>query len=301
MKKTSASRHHPEEEPLLAQAKSLLRQSGLRARKGLGQHFLVAESVLRLSSAAAELDPGDVVIEVGPGLGVLTRELAGKAGQVFAVELDSKLAALLKQTLAPVGNVTVINDDILSIDPAGLLWGLGEKFPAAGYKVVANLPYYVASAVLRHFLTASLKPQLMVVMVQKEVAQAIVAEPGGMSLLSVSVQFYGEPQVVGYVPASCFYPEPKVDSAVLRIRVPPQPMVAVSNEGSFFALVRAGFSASRKQLANSLAHGLGLSKDEVLPLLEAADILPRRRAETLTINEWERLWQVCTRAGRLAG
>jgi len=293
------------QESLLTQTKRLLRQFDLKARKGLGQHFLIDEEVLRLISAAAEIAPADAVVQIGPGLGVLTRELARQAGWVIAVEIDSKLAAILKQTLSSFNNTTVINEDILAIDPADLLSGLDERFPSAigdpfKYKVVANLPYYITSPVLRHFLEASVKPQIMVVMVQKEVAEAIVAEPGQMRVLSISIQFYGEPAIVGYVPARCFYPTPEVDSAILRINLYSQPAVAVTNKESFFELVRAGFSASRKQIGNSLAQGLGLAKSEVLPLLEAASIVPQRRAETLTLDEWARLWRVCTQAGRSA-
>jgi 16S rRNA (adenine1518-N6/adenine1519-N6)-dimethyltransferase len=267
---------------LLTQTKRLLRQFDLRARKGLGQHFLIDEEVLKRITSAAELDPTDVIVEIGPGLGVLTRELAQKAGRVIAIELDSKLAALLKQTLAPFNNVTIINNDVLKIEPADL---------ATDYKVVANLPYYITSPVLRHFLEASAKPRVMILMVQKEVAEAIAAKPGEMSLLAVSVQLYGEPRIIGYVPAQSFYPAPKVDSAIVRINLYPKPKVAV-DEASFFALVRAGFTAPRKQLANSLAQGLETSKAEVLTLLEAAGIVPQRRAETLALEEWARLWQV---------
>jgi len=168
------------------------------------------------------------------------------------------------------------------------------KFPPTltnlfNYTVVANLPYYITSPVLRHFLEASVKPQIMVVMVQKEVAETIVARPGQMSVLSISVQFYGEPRIIDYVPSRCFYPAPEVDSAVLRIDLYPQPVVAVPDESSFFELVRAGFASPRKQLVNSLAQGLGKSKAEVLPLLAEADIVPQRRAETLTLSEWARL------------
>ena len=305
MRKMASSQRYPNRQPLLTQAKRLLRQSDLKARKGLAQHFLVDESVLKLIISAAELTPTDVVVEIGPGLGVLTKELAGQAGRVIAVEIDSKLAAVLRRTLTSFDNITIINDDILSIAPADLLPEPRAGFPPAisgkfKYKVVANLPYYIASPVLRHFLEASVKPQVMVVMMQKEVAKVIVARPGEMSVLSVSVQLYGEPTIVDYVPAQCFYPAPEVDSAVLRINVYPEPVVPVSNERSFFELVRAGFSASRKQIANSLAQGLGLPKPETLSLLEAASIAPQRRAETLTIDEWARLWQVCTQAGKLA-
>jgi len=278
----------------LAQTKGLLRRFDLHARKSLGQHFLIDEEVLKLITSAAELAPTDVVMEIGPGLGVLTRELARQAGWVVTVELDSKLAAILKQTLASVNNVTIVNEDILKIAPVALLQEPKAGFPSAknSYKVVANLPYYITSPVLRHFLEASVKPQLMVVMVQKEVAEAIVAEPGRMSVLSISVQFYGEPGIISYVPARCFYPPPEVDSAILRVALYPQPAVAVTDVGSFFELVRAGFSASRKQICNSLAQGLGLPKAEVLPLLAKAGIVPQRRAETLSLDEWARLWQV---------
>jgi len=287
---------------LLAQTKRLLRHFNLRVKKGLGQHFLIDEEVLKLITSAAELTSTDVIMEIGPGLGVLTKELARQAGWVIAIELDSKLAAILKQTLVSFSNVTIINEDVLQLDSAALLQEQKAKFPPPidspfSYKVVANLPYYITSPVLRHFLDARLKPQVMVVMVQKEVAEVIVAEPGQMSLLSISVQFYGEPTIISYVPAQCFYPKPEVDSAILRVTLYPQPAVAVTDEGSFFKLVRAGFSASRKQICNSLAQGLELPKAEVLSLLERVSIMPQRRAETLTLEEWARLWQVFTRLG----
>lgn len=274
------------EESLLPQTRRLLRRFGLQARKGLGQHFLIDEEVLKRIVASAELSAGDVVLEIGPGLGMLTGELASKARRVVAIELDNKLAAVLKEMLASFNNVAIVNADILDLDPAQLI----PK--QTGYKVVANLPYYIASAVLRHFLEASLKPKTMVVMVQKEVAEAIAAKPGRMSLLSVSVQFYGQPEIVDYVPAHCFYPPPEVDSAVLRIDLYPRPAVAVADEKGFFELVRAGFTASRKQIGNSLAQGLDMPKTEVLSLLAKANIISQRRAETLNLEEWGVLWRV---------
>ena len=284
---------------LLAQTRGLLRRFDLRARKGLGQHFLIDEEVLKLITSAAELTPTDIVMEIGPGLGVLTKELARQAGWVVTIELDSKLAAILKQTLAAFNNVTIINEDILQIDPEVLFKEQRQIFSPTiaspfSYKVVANLPYYITSLVLRHFLEASLKPQIMVVMVQKEVAEAIVAEPGQMSILSVSVQFYGQPKIISYVPARCFYPAPEVDSAILRVTLYAKPVVDVTDETSFFRLVRAGFTTPRKQICNSLTQGLGLPKAEVLSLLEKANIVPQRRAETLTLNEWAQLWHVFT-------
>jgi 16S rRNA (adenine1518-N6/adenine1519-N6)-dimethyltransferase len=286
-------------ESLLTQTRRMLRHFDLKARKRLGQHFLVDEKVLHQITSAAELNPTDIVLEIGPGLGVLTGELAKRAGWVIAVELDNKLAALLKQALASFDNVTIVNENILHIDPANLLWEQKTRFPspAGHYKVVANLPYYITSPVLRHFLEASVKPETMLVMVQKEVAQAIVAGPGKRSVLSISVQFYGKPEIVSYVPAQSFYPAPEVDSAILRIDVYPQPAVAVADEKGFFEMVRAGFTASRKQIANSLAQGLKLPKAEVLVLLQKADIAPQRRAETLTLEEWAQLWQVFARKG----
>ena len=294
-------RRYPKTESLLAQTKRQLRQFHLQVRKGLGQHFLIDDEVLKLVTSAAGLTATDVIMEVGPGLGIMTRELARQAGWVVAIELDSKLAVALEQTLASFNNVSIINKDILQIDPAALLQEQKPRFPPAisspfGYKVVANLPYYITSPVLRHFLEASVKPQIMVVMVQKEVAEAIVAEPGQMSVLSISVQFYGEPSIISYVTAQCFYPAPEVDSAILRIDLYSQPTVAVTDERGIFDLVQAGFSASRKQIVNSLAQGLGLLKAEVLALLERARIAPQRRAESLALEEWARLWQVFTQA-----
>jgi len=295
--KVDYRRRYPKPESLLAQTRAWLRRFDLQARKSLGQHFLIDEEVLGLITSAAELAPTDVIMEIGSGLGVLTKELARQAGWVIAIELDGKLADILKKSLAPFDNVTIINEDILGINPAALLQEQEARFPSVinspfRYKVVANLPYYITSAVLRHFLEAPVKPQIMVVMVQKEVAEAIVAEPGGMSLLSVSVQFYGKPMIVSHVPARCFYPAPEVDSAILRVDLYPEPAVAVTDEKSFFELVRTGFSAPRKQIVNSLAQGLELSKAEVSPLLEKARIVPQRRAETLSLDEWARLGQV---------
>ncbi|UCE97948.1 MAG: ribosomal RNA small subunit methyltransferase A [Dehalococcoidia bacterium] len=281
---------------LMAQTKAILRRFDLRARKSLGQHFLINSEVLANIASAAELTIDDTVIEVGPGLGMLTRELAKRAGSVVAIELDDKLVTVLKKNLVAVNNVTVINADILKIDPAALLSGerdrnLAQKDKSIKYKVVANLPYYIASAVLRHFLEASKKPRLMVVMLQKEVAEAIVAKPGKMNFLSVSIQFYGQPEIISYITAEDFYPPPAVDSAVLKIDVYPQPSMMVDDIGGFFELVRAGFCAPRKQLVNSLTQGMGIGKTEVKSLLNSTGINYRRRAETLSLTDWQLLWQ----------
>lgn len=275
---------------LLTETKKQLRRLGLHAKKGLGQHFLADGRVLRSILAAAELAPSDNVVEVGPGLGILTRELAKGGGRVIAVEVDPTLASALKDILAPLANITIVNADVLEIDPQALMEKAGAG-PGASYKVVANLPYYIASAVVRRFLETPLKPQLMVVMVQKEVAQAIVARPGEMSLLSVGVQLYGKPAIVRYVQARSFYPPPKVDSAILRIEPYHHPAVEVKDAARFFEVVRGGFSAPRKQLHNSLAQGLKIPLAEATAALQRAGIEPKRRAQTLSLEEWAWLYR----------
>ena len=262
--------------------RATLEQFGLRPRKGLGQNFLRDERYLHKIVEAADLEPTDVVVEVGPGLGALTRELANRAGRVIAVEIDRGLAEALKTVLAPYPHVTVVNADILDLDPSQLV---GD----APYKVVANLPYYITSPVLRHFLERTrAKPTLMVVMVQREVAERIVARPGEMSLLAVSVQFYGAPRIVTLVPAQAFYPPPKVDSAVVRIDVYERPAVDC-DPARFFRVVQAGFSQPRKQLHNAIAQRLWLPKEAAPRILEEAGVDPRRRAQTLSLEEWGRI------------
>ena len=202
---------------------------------------------------------------------------------MIAVEVDSKLASSLEKKLSKSPQLTVLNADVLQLDPRDLIES------QRNYKVVANLPYYIAAPILRHFLEASLKPSLMVVMVQKEVGQSIAAAPGDMSILGISVQLYGKPTIVDYVPAKSFYPQPKVDSAIVRIEVYPRPAVEVGDITGFFEIVKAGFSAPRKQIRNSLALGLQLDSAKVVELLEQAGIAPQRRPETLSLKEWAKL------------
>jgi 16S rRNA (adenine1518-N6/adenine1519-N6)-dimethyltransferase len=276
---------------LLAEARERLARSGLRPRKGLGQHFLIDRGVLDKILAAAGLTGQDTVLEVGPGLGILTRELAQRAARVIAVELDDNLARLLAGEMANQPNVTVVNTDILKLDISDMLAAAGPESPdAIAYKVVANLPYYITAPVLRHILEAPVRPQVLIVMVQREVAEAIAA-PDRMGLLGVSVRFYGEPEIVNVVPAHCFYPAPKVDSAILRINVNPRPALDAGEAPGFFSLVRAGFAAPRKLLLNSLTQGLGVTRAEVAALLEQAGISGKRRAETLAVADWVRLWR----------
>jgi len=279
------------EKPLFAQTKDLLKCFDLHARKRLGQHFLVNPGILTQIINAAELTPSDLVLEVGPGLGVLTRELARHSGWVIAIELDSQLADLLTQTVADFTNISIIRSDILKIEPLDLIEGKKNSFPPAlhqtsNYKLIANLPYYITAPTIRLFCEARLKPQTMVLMVQKEVAQNVVAQPGDLGIFAISVQFYGKPEIVSYVPAGNFYPRPKVDSAILKVNMYSQPLLKVSSEASFFKIVRAGFCAARKQIGNSLSQGLDLPKKNVLAVLEQAGVSPEKRAETLSLEQW---------------
>lgn len=277
----------------LNQVRVSLHQSNLRARKELGQHFLVDEDVLQCITSTAELCREDTVIEVGPGLGVLTKTLAEQVATVIAVELDSRLVSILRKILSPFPNVKIIHADILQIAPQQLLQDY-SAFPerARGYKVVANLPYYITSPILRHFLQAYAKPSLMVVMVQKEVGEGIAAIPGNMSLLSITTQFYARPTIVSYVPAKSFYPSPKVDSLILRLDVYPKPIIEVSDLNSFSDIVSCGFSSPRKQLRNSLSQALGIPPSQIALSLQKAGIEAKRRAETLSLEEWKELWEV---------
>jgi len=261
----------------------LLQRYGLRPKKGLGQNFMVDRSAIERVAAAADLSPADSVLEIGPGVGTLTGRLLELAGAVVAVELDPQMVRILGEQFAGQPRLRVLAGDILEIDPATLF--------EQPYKVVANVPYYITSAIMRHLLEACLRPTVLVLTLQKEVAQRIVARDR-MSLLAVSVQFYGRPRIAGAIPAGAFYPPPKVDSAILRVDVYPEPAVAVADRDAFFRTVKAGFSAPRKQLRNALANGLRRPAEEMDAALRAAGIEASRRAETLALEEWGRLTDV---------
>ncbi len=270
----------------MSETRDLLREYGLRPRKGLGQNFLTDAQVVERIVAAAELAPGDSVIEVGPGLGVLTLRLAATlpAGRLRAVELDRELASRLAERLKDYPATAVVQGDILGLNPAELSAG-------QPYKVVANLPYYITSAVLRHFLESAAPPTRMVVMVQREVAERMTAAPGDMSLLALAVQFYGAARIMFSVPPTAFYPPPKIHSAVVRIDVyPPQerPLPNV-DAATFFRVTRAGFGQKRKQLVNTLSGGLGLDKASVGVALTETGIAPTARPEDLSLADWGRV------------
>lgn len=264
--------------------RNLLHAHNMHPNKAFGQHFLIDRAVLEQVVDAAELDGTEQVLEVGAGTGVLTRELAKQAQRVVAVELERDMLALLTETTSRYPNVEVLARNLLYLDPQ-------EVFGTEAYKLVANLPYYITAPTFRHFLESANPPRLFVVMVQYEVAKRMIAAPGDLSLLGVSVQFYGRPRIIARVPATSFYPAPKVDSAILRLDVQPQPLLTLRERDTFFRLVQAGFSEKRKQLHNSLTSGLHRRNDEIRSWLTAAGIEAQRRAETLSLEEWLRLWQ----------
>ena len=262
-----------------------LRELGLAPKKSLGQHFLVSQGALRRIVEAAQLQPGDLVLEIGPGLGVLTQALAQGGARVVAVELDQELAdALARSFSGQGGSVRIVHGDARTLDPADLLP------PDKPYQVVANLPYYAAAPILRRFLESARRPTRLVVMLQREVARSMVGAPGRLSLLALGVHFYGRPRLVASVPPGAFYPPPKVASAIVCIDVAPEPPLPPGDWKDFFSLVRAGFSAPRKQLRGALSHALAISPQEVETLLRSGDIDHRRRAGTLSLQEWLTLY-----------
>ncbi len=267
-------------EPLNTTA--LLREHGLRADKSLGQNFLSDRASLEKIVHAAQIQPDDVVLEIGPGLGSLTRYLALSAKTVTTVELDRDLIPVLQAVLAPYPNTRIIEGDILKVSPAQLM-------DSADYLVVANVPYYITSAIFRHLLETSPRPRRIVLTIQKEVAERICAEPGEMSLLALSVQVYGQPKITDILPAEAFFPAPKVDSAILRVDMYPESIIPAPLLNTFFLMAKAGFSQKRKTLRNSISAGLRMSPSDTGQLLESADIDPMRRAETLSLSEWQTL------------
>ncbi len=266
-----------------------LRRLGVSPRKSLGQHFLVDELLLARIADACELGPEDTVVEVGAGAGGLSLELAKRAGTLVAVEIDEELAALARGQLEGRERACVIAADVLDLSPEELLAECGA---AAPYVLVGNLPYYITQPVVRRFLEADEPPQRIIVLVQREVARRIVGGAGKESLLSLSVKTYGTPEALFDVPSSAFWPEPKVQSAVLRIERLPRPAVELPPEAlaRFFLLLRAGFAEPRKQLHNSLRSSLGLSRNEVQALLLATGIDPELRAQHLVLDDWQRLY-----------
>lgn len=291
------------ENPYLApqRVRAALRSLDLRPTRGMGQNFLIDPLALDTIVAAAELSASDLVVEVGPGLGVLTWELLRQAGQVVCVELDRRLAARLHDEFAG-SSLKIIQADVLNISPAEILAHASPQ----PYKLVANLPYAITAPVLRHFLEGAPPPELSVVLVQWEVAERICARPGDMSVLAHSVQIYAQPEIVARVPASSFTPAPAVDSAIVRMRRRPAPAADVDDISGLFRVIKAGFLHTRKQLGNALPGGLAamgrpIGRDLALAALSAAGVDPTRRAETLAIDEWAAIYRFLGRQARDGG
>lgn len=259
--------------------RAALRLAGLTPHTSLDQHFLVDRAALEQLLESADLQPTDTVLEIGAGPGVITQALAERVKAVVAVELDPKFAALIQR--ARWDNVTVVNQDFrnLSLDDV-----------PSGYKVVAGLPYGITSLVLQRLLSAANRPLSITVMVQKEVAQRVTAEPGALSVLALSVQYYGQPRLVSIVPATSYYPVPKVDSAILHIDGRPAPAFP-ADEQQLFRLIKIGFAARRKMLKNNLAAGLQWPMAKAEALLTKADIKPTARAQELSLDDWHRLYR----------
>ncbi len=261
--------------------KALLDHYHIHPKRSLGQNFVQDPSALDKIVDAAELAPGATVLEIGPGTGALTERLAHSVRRVIAVELDTRLEPILKAALGHLPNVEIVFGDILETNVPALV---GDE----AYVVVANVPYYITSAILRSLLESPKPPRRIVLTVQLEVAERLVAQPGDMSLLAISAQFYAKTQIAGRLKAAIFWPRPEVDSAIVRLDTYDRPLVDVPSEQAFFRMVRAGFSQKRKQLKNSLGA-------EGAALLERAGIDPRRRAETLSLEEWAALTRAAQR------
>jgi len=277
---------------LLQQTNELCRLYNIQPVRSRGQIFLIKEKIHDDVVAAADLRPDDFILEVGPGLGFLTAKLAARAKRVVAVEIDKKLVEALKAGLVAknIKNVEVINENVLEIKIQPPLF---PPYQGGGYKIAANLPYNITSIFLRKFLEAGNKPELMVLMLQKEVAERITAEPGEMSLLAVSVQFYARPEIIEIVPKKCFWPEPEVDSAIVKI-TPLNPRLSGGREREreFFRLVKFGFSARRKMLKNNLAAGLRIGQAEAAAKIKQAGFNEKIRAQELAVADWLKLFNL---------
>jgi len=256
--------------------KELLTQYDSTPSKGLGQNFLIDGHALEKIIAAADLNSEDVIVEVGPGIGVLTQELAKRTKKVIAIEKDQHMVNILQKTLKAYDNVEIICADALQ-----------HNLDVKKYKVIANIPYYITSPLIRKFLESTYKPTEIILMMQKEVAQRICAKVPDMNLLAVSVQFYASPKIVSYVSKSSFWPAPKIDSAIIKIT--PKETTKNIDANAFFSIVKAGFSQPRKQLGNNFSKALKKDREIISAWLSQNNINPMQRAETLSIADWERL------------
>ena len=265
--------------------KTLLDSYDLLPKKSLGQNFMHDPKSLEKIVTAAEVQAGDVVVEIGAGTGALTQALADAGAQVYAIEVDERLQPILEARFEDQTGVYLVFADILKTDIATLV---GDD----DYLVAANVPYYISSAILWHFLESRRPPLRMLLTMQYEVAERIISAPGAMNLLAVAVQFYGVPRIAGKLSPAVFWPRPHINSAIVSIETHRQAPVDVPSARAFFRVARAGFSQKRKQLRNALAGGLGIKARAAAELLRSAEIEPQRRAETLTLEEWARLTRI---------
>lgn len=279
-----------------AQIKNMAAEFGIAPRKDLGQNFLIDQNILAKIMHVADIGEADTVLEIGAGFGVLTGELAKRAKRVIAVEFDRKLAGFLRENYAGNARVDVREGDILSLSIAqGLLRRSAPRNDNSRtaslrvpkkYKIVANLPYSIATAVIKKFFSCAAKPSSMVVLVQEEVARRIVAVPPNMSVLAVSVQFSAFPEIMFHVPHNCFWPVPNVGSSVLRISARRKPFFAGGHERDFFRIVKIGFSAKRKQLKNNLKAGMKISEEALFAAFQKAGIAKNARAQEIPLETW---------------
>lgn len=272
----------------LDQLKSLLQKHNLWAKKHLGQNFLVDEKVFEEILEASNLESADNIIEVGPGTGFLTEHLVKKAAHVTAIEKDSDMIFVLNDRFKNAENLELIQEDVLKTRVEDTRSG------GKDYKVVANIPYYITSPLLKHFLKSDHRPSLMILLVQKEVAEKICGI-SGKSLITIETQLFGKPEIIAMVPAKAFYPAPKVESAILKIDVFKNPLVEKDELKDFLRIVKFGFSQKRKKLSNTLGAGLHIKSSEMAVILRGTDIDPDLRAEHLGIEDWKRLVKVLTK------
>ena len=263
-------------------ARALLKSNGIVPKKQLGQNFVIRRSALDQIVSAASLTEQELILEIGAGLGALTQKLAGSGHRVVAVEYDKRLIPILRSIMAAHSNVDIIQGDILQLD-------LKRILDQRDYIVVANIPYHITSAVIRRLMESPFRAKRVILTIQREVAERVVAEPGDLSLLALSVQVFGLPRIHSHISSAAFYPQPKVESSVLRIDMFAEPKIKISDIDQFFRIAKAGFSQKRKQMRNALAGGLGKSPPEIEEFMLRADINPAKRAQELNLGEWQRL------------
>lgn len=276
-------RERPKNSPLKSPLPLILKKHGIKPKKGLGQSFLADEAQIKKIIHSAEIGKDDTVLEVGPGPGTITFSLLQQARRVIAVEKDKPLAEFLKTEFSDYKNLEVISGDILKINLAKL------ELTPRGYKIVANLPFYLTNYFLRRMLEEKIKPSEMTLVIQKEVAERIIAEGNKESILSLAIKMYGEAELVDIIPSEAFYPPPEVATAIIKIRIFKKPRLGAGERELFFRLIKIGFSAKRKQLKNNLAGGHGITAKEAENVLSKAKINPRVRAEDLRFDDWVRV------------